>query len=180
MSNAIPGLPGLAFGMYAVLALVTNRTKRTFQICARLGYAYQVTHFCVGSGGHDPESPITARTPDPDYDPPALSIGDRLPEDRVIDATAITSAEDDPYYATTWTCVLDMGVDTGTLSSVYLLDKLVYTGTPTPAQLATYEAALATAGLPAVDKLWVHSFAYTPLAIKVDTELKTLPVSVVY
>jgi hypothetical protein len=166
--------------MYAILALVTNRTKRTFQICARLGYAYQVTHFCVGASGHDPDSPITAKTPDPDYDPIPLATGDRLPEDRTIDATAITSAEDDPYYATIWTCVLPKTVATGPLSSIYLLAKMVYPGTPVGTQLADYNAALVAAGLPEVGKFWVHSFAYTPLSIKVDTEARTLPCAVCY
>jgi hypothetical protein len=166
--------------MYAVLALVTNRTKRTFQICARLGYAYQVTHFCVGSGGHDPESPITAKTPDPDYDGEILTSGDRLPADRTIDATVITGADDDPYYATTWTCTLPKGVATGPLSSVYLLAKMVYPGTPVGTQLADYNAALVDAVLPEVGLFWIHSFAYTPLAIKVDTEVRVLPISCIY
>lgn len=166
---------------YAILALVTNRAKRTFQICHRLGYAEQVTHFCCGANGHDPDSFMSSLTPDPSYDPDPDHDGHRVPANITVAVTAIASAVDDPYFATIWTCLLAEGVGTGPLSSVYLLAQMVCPiVNPTPAQLAAYEAALAAAGLMAVGKLWVWAYANMPLSVKTDTESRSLPVAVVY
>lgn len=148
---------------YEVLALVTNRGKQRFQEAIRLGYALQVTHFVVGNQGHDPNSPITALTPDPGFDPTPDAVGHRIPEDATIQALAVTSAEDDPYFATVWTCDLPKGVATGEISSVYLLAKTVYPVTH-----------------PEFDLLFPYAMGYLPLAVKVDNERTTFRVGVQY
>jgi hypothetical protein len=148
---------------YEVLALVTNRGKQRFQEAIRLGYALQVTHFVVGNQGHDPNSPITALTPDPGFDPTPDAVGNRIPEDATIQPLAVTSAEDDPNFATVWTCDLPKGVATGEISSVYLLAKTVYPVTH-----------------PEFDLLFPYAIGFLPLAVKVDNERTTFRVGVQY
>ena len=148
---------------YSVLTLVTNRAKQRFQEAIRLGYGIQATHFVVGDQGHSPDSPITALTPDRAFDPSPDLSGNRIPEDAVISPLAVTSAEDDPNYATVWVCDLDKGVATGVISSIYLLAKVVYPVTH-----------------PEYDLLWVYSVGYTPQSIKTDNETRTLRIGVQY
>jgi len=148
---------------FEALALVTNRAKQKFQESIRLGYAIQVTHFVVGSGGHDPTSEITALTPDAGFDPTPDSSGHRIPADALHSPLAITSALDDPDYVTVFSCDLAKGTATGAISSIYLLAKFVY-----PTSHVDY------------DLLWVWSVCYTPLAVKLDNEAWTLNIGVAY
>lgn len=148
---------------YEILSLVTSRGKQRFQEAVRNGYAIQVTHFCVGSQGHDPDSPITALTPDPGFDPSPNTSGDRIPPDAVISPLAVSSAEDDPYFATIWTCTLNKGVATGAISSLYLMAKVVY-----PVTHADY------------DNLFVYAMSYFPLTVKTDSESFSYRVGIQY
>lgn len=148
---------------FEILSLVTNRAKQRFQEAIRLGYALQVTHFVVGNQGHDPNSPISALTPDPGFDPPSDSVGNRIPEDATIQPLAVTSAEDDANYATIWTCDLPKGVATGEISSIYLLAKTVY-----------------PASHPEFDLLFPYSVGYMPLSVKTDNAATTFFVGVQY
>lgn len=154
---------------YEILTLVTNRAKQRFQEAIRLGYALQVTHFVVGNQGHDPASPITALTPDPGYDPTPDALGNRIPEDAIIEPLEVTSAEDDPNFVTVWDCVLGKGTATGEISSVYLLAKVVYPDPSVPG-----------GGHPEYDLLWVYSFAYLPLSVKTDNEYWNMRMGVQY
>lgn len=117
----------------------------------------------VGSAGHDPNSAITALTPNPGFDPTPDASGHRIPSDAIISPTAITSATDDPDYVTIWTCSLPAGTATGSISSYYLMAKFVY-----PTNHADY------------DLLWVWSMAYSPLQVKTDGDDWTLELGVAY
>jgi len=154
---------------YEVLALVTNRGKQRFQEAIRLGYALQVTHFVVGNMGHDPNSPITALTPDPGFDPTPDAVGNRIPEDATIQPLAVTSAEDDANYATVWTCDLPKGVATGEISSIYLLAKTVYPGPSDPG-----------GPHPEWDLLFPFAMGYLPLQVKTDNATTVFRVGIQY
>jgi len=148
---------------FEALSLITNRAKQRFQESIRLGFAIQVAHFVVGSQGHDPNSPITALTPDPGYDPSPDASGHRIPSDATMGATAITSATDDPDFVTRWVCTVPAGTATGEVSSIYLLAKVVY-----PVTHADY------------DLFFVWSVGYMPLSVKVDNESRVYEVGVAY
>lgn len=113
------------------LTLITNRSKRNWQYCIRYGCAMQVTAFALGNSGHDPESPVTALTPDPNYDPTPDANNNRYPVDMIAGPLTVTSALDDPYFATIWTCDVVKGVATGVVSSIYLLAQFTWLN-PTP------------------------------------------------
>ena len=154
---------------YEVLSLVSNRGKQRFQESIRLGYALQVTHFIVGNQGHDPNSVITALTPDPGFDPTPDSSGNRIPEDATIPPLAVTSAEDDDNFATVWTCDLPKGIATGVISSVYLMAKTVYPGPSDPG-----------GPHPEFDLLFSFAVGYLPLSVKVDNERTTFRIGIQY
>jgi hypothetical protein len=148
---------------FSNLCLITNRARRNEQYACRYGYGIQITHFCVGNQGHDPESPISALTPDPNYDPTPAPSGDRLPSDATIQPLAISGFEDDPYFATVYLCNLPKGVATGVISSLYLLAKFVLPVTH-----------------PEYNKLWIYSMAYTPLSVKTDVSFWSLRLGTQY
>lgn len=125
------------------------------------GYAIKVTHFAVGNQGHLTETPLSARTPDPGLNPTPGVTGDALAEDTVFGPKLITSATVGSSALPLWTATLEKGEATGEVSSYYLLAKWVY---PDPGADTTHDLY----GL--YDKLWVWSYAYTPLKIKTDND----------
>lgn len=152
----------------SVLTLVTNRAKQRFQEAIRRGFSVKVSHFVVGNQGHDPDSYITALSPDPFFDPNPDSAGNRLPPDAVVSPTAITSAVDDPDFATIYTCYLAKGDATGVISSIYLIAKVTS---------ATDAEGVAT---PDPGLWFVWSVGYLPARVKLETEDLTFRVGVQY
>lgn len=155
---------------YEILTLVTNTAKSRFITGLINGYAIQVTHFAVGNQGHDPDSPISALTPDPGLNPTPDVSGNSLPPDMTFGPKAVASATIGADFCPIWSGALEKGEATGEISSYYLLAKYVY---PNPAYLNGVdgaanpdEASHALYGL--YDKLWIFSYAYTPLAVKTD------------
>lgn len=163
------------------LTLITNRAKRNWQYSIRYGCAMQVTHFALGNSGHDPESYVTALTPDPNFDPSPDANNNRYPPDMIAGPLAVTSALDDPYFATVWQCDVPKGTATGVVSSVYLLAKFLWLN-PAPLGVPLSDSAKAAFYLnlgiigptttPA--PYFIYSMGYFPLSVKTDNEVWTL------
>jgi hypothetical protein len=68
-------------------------------------------------------------------------------------------------FAPTWTCQLEKGEATSTISSIYLLAKFVW---PDDDSGRIYPPATH----PLYNKLWIFSIGYMPLFVKTDNEAK--------
>lgn len=147
---------------YAIRALVTNIGKQAFQDALANGYSLQVTHFVVGEAGHDPTSPIMALKPDLAINPTPDATGHRIPVDATIAPLSVGTPEVDPTFVTLWPCVLEKGVATGIISSVYLLAKFT------------------TVGHPSYDLLFPYAYANMPLRVKSDNARESFMVGIQY
>jgi hypothetical protein len=161
---------------YELLTIVTDLAKARLVTSLANGYAIQITHFAVGSQGHDEVSPLSAKKPDVGLNPTPGVTGDALPEDTVFGPKEVGSFSLGSNLLSTWSCVLEKGEATSAVSSYYLLAKYVY---PNPAFLNGVdgdpnpsETSHALYGL--YDKLWVWSYTNAPLKVKTDGERWTL------
>lgn len=104
---------------YEIVALVTDEAKRQIllslakSVTAAVG-CVGVTHFSVGSQGHDPADPVNALTPDVTMtDPPDQVIFPPMP----INSTIIDESSE---ISPTFQLIIPAGIATGIVSSIYL------------------------------------------------------------
>jgi len=105
---------------FEALAVLTNEAKRRMAEVwnPNIGTCYRVKTFAVSAGGHDPNDPTTALTPDPSATtmPGAPPIFGPEP----IDAYELV-ADDCPVYV----CSIAQGEVTGGISTVALFAEIV-------------------------------------------------------
>jgi hypothetical protein len=139
-----------------VLAAVTDRGRAAFADLTINGTSFVVNLFEVGSGGHDVGNPIVALTPDTSLQTlPSITFG---PEP--IDEAALPS----DLFTPTFSCVLQQSEAVGEVSNIGLL--------------ATYVEAPANPELEGTTFLF--ALGNFPLRVKVDTEVVTFSVSVIF
>lgn len=113
------------------------------------GKSFKVSHFAVGSGGHDPLDPITALAPDPsDTECPLSFFVDEV---------------DEYYYAgdfcPVFICRLEQGEAVGEISSLCLIATMVYSPDPTDPEV--YPTPIQ----------FLFSIATMPIKVRTDTEI---------
>lgn len=105
-------------------ALATNEAAQRTVSMWDYGTSFRIKYFEVSAGGHDPNDPTTALTPDPAATSiPGLVLFGPEPIDGIIKETITCSK---------YACTIEQGEYTGELSSVGLIAEIVYQGAADP------------------------------------------------
>lgn len=111
-------------------ALVTNEGKERIGEMWATGKSYQVTHFAVTAGGHDPTDPTTALA----VDPAATTMPG---EPHIFGPEPVDSYEWESDLCPTFVCTIEQGELIGIMSSVGLYATIVYSPIPGDPEVGT-------------------------------------------
>lgn len=137
--------------MASLLATVTNVGASREAQKLETGKSFRITHFEIGSEGHDPGDPLVALVPDPGTTETAGRVFGPEP----IDDLGYLSATC-PY----WTCIVESGEANGALfSSISLIATIVYNGTD-PVDEVGRTFVYAVANFPRTPKTIFDVFTY--------------------
>jgi hypothetical protein len=137
----------------AIIATVTDVARQNFANLLDVGRAFTITHFVVGSGGHDTD-PTIALTPDPTLTTlPLQTFGPKV----ITSKTLITP------FCVQYLCDLDALEAVGPLSNYGLVATF------------TYSPIIAD---PLIGTQFLFAIANTPLSVKTDSETRSIAISV--
>jgi len=138
----------------AIIATITDLARSRFAEMLSVGRAFTITDFVVGSGGHDPSDAQVSLSPDPsDTTLPLQSFGPK----------AVTSKTLISPFCVEYICELELLEAVGPISNIGLI--ATFTFSPIVAD-------------PLLGTKFLFSIADTPLAIKTDSEVKTVAIQV--
>lgn len=132
--------------MPSIVVVVTDTAKKNISDMLVIGRGFQVTHFEVGSGGHDPLDVNIALTPDP-----TLTT---LPQ-KTFGPKAITSATVTSLFSSEFTATLLPSEGIGVLSNIGLIATVISSLTP---------------GDPLVGTTFLFAVGNMPFRTKLDSE----------
>jgi len=138
----------------AIIATITDTARTRFAEMLQIGRSFTITDFVTGSGGHDFSDPAVALTPDPTVTTlPLQSFGPK----------AITSKTLISPFCVSYLADLDLLEGVGPISNIGLIATFLFSP---------------IGGDPLVGTTFLFSIANTPLAIKTDSETRSINIEV--
>ena len=138
----------------AIIATITDTARTRFAEMLQIGRSFTITDFVTGSGGHDPADPAVALTPDPSVTTlPLQSFGPK----------AVTSKTLISPFCVEYLLELDLLEAVGPLSNIGLIATYLFSPIGSD---------------PLVGTTFLFAVSHTPLAIKTDSETRSISIQV--
>jgi hypothetical protein len=143
----------------SVIATVTDIGRNRLADMTISGRGFQIVSFVVGSGGHDPNDPTIALTPDPTVSTlPSQTFGPKLLVQNNPPYTGVLVSEFCPQF----TALLDYTEANGELSNIGLIAEIVFSEIPSD---------------PLVGSPFLFAVGNRPLITKTDNDQMTINIT---